>query len=138
MQYQVAFEVKPVSHGFGFSVFADTLNNGIYIFRNVINGSVSAHFSTTKLDFPPLAFGLLPSNATIGSWHRVSATVNVRDILISINGVSVLSFSQTSSMFGSFGLGASFRHVGVFQNPSVESLTGDSIYSSEYARSFLP
>ncbi|KAI4912880.1 hypothetical protein J4E90_006288 [Alternaria incomplexa] len=127
MSYQLAFEVKPVVKGFGFSVLADTLNSGIYIFCNIANGSISAHFGSTE-DSPPLAFARLPANITLGSWHKVEATVNTTSIAVSFNQVPVLQFSQTSVFFGSFGLGASFGHSAVFRNLSVTTPTGQSIY----------
>ncbi|KAI4614875.1 hypothetical protein J4E80_006379 [Alternaria sp. BMP 0032] len=138
MSYQLAFEVKPVVKGFGFSVLADTLNSGIYIFCNIANGSISAHFGSTE-DSPPLAFAILPANITLGSWHKVEATVDATSIAVSFNKVPVLQFSQTSAFFGSFGLGASFGHSAVFRNLSVTTLTGQAIYAASLTdEAFLP
>ncbi|UKZ83809.1 hypothetical protein TrVFT333_011622 [Trichoderma virens FT-333] len=130
MQYKVDFDVKPISKGFGFSVLADTLNSGIYIFCNLANGSISAHLGSSELDSAPLASASLPGNITLGEWHHVSTSVDVTEIAISINKVPVLSFSQTSSFFGSFGLGASFGHSAVFRDLSATTLAGAMIYSS--------
>ncbi|KAI4660291.1 uncharacterized protein J4E78_004992 [Alternaria triticimaculans] len=138
MSYQLAFEVKPITKGFGFSVLADTLNSGIYIFCNIANGSISAHFGSTE-DSPPLAFVELPANITLGSWHKVEATVDTTSIVVSFNKVPVLQFSQTSAFFGSFGLGASFGHSAVFRNLTATTLTGQSIYSASLTdEAFLP
>ncbi|OAG06153.1 alpha-L-rhamnosidase [Paraphaeosphaeria sporulosa] len=129
MQYRLAFEVKPTVKGFGFSVLADTLNSGIYISCNIANGSVSAYFGSGE-DGVPLGSGTLPSNVTLGVWHEVAATVNMTNIAVSIDGLSVLQFVQTSAFVGSFGLGASFGHAAIFRNLSATKLTGEEIYSA--------
>lgn len=128
-QYQLTFEVKPVAKGFAFSVLADTLNSGIYIFCNIVNGSISAHYGSTE-ESPTIAFSTLPGNISIGAWHRVEATVNMTNIAIVIQEVPVLMFSQSSSFFGSFGLGAALGHSAVFRNLSATTFTGDPIYSA--------
>jgi hypothetical protein len=128
-QYRLAFEVKPITKGLGFSVLADTLNSGIYIFCNIANGSISAHFGSTE-DTVPLAFATLPRNITLGTWHKVETTVEMTNIAVTINKVPVLRFSQTSAFAGSFGLGASFGHSAIFRNLSATKLTGESIYSN--------
>jgi len=138
MSYQLAFEVKPITKGLGFSVLADTLNSGIYIFCNIANGSISAHFGSTE-DSPPLAFATLPANIALGSWHKVEATVDTTNITVSFSKVPVLQFLQTSAFVGSFGLGASFGHSAIFRNLSATTLTGQSIYSASLTdETFLP
>lgn len=52
------------------------------------------------------------------------------EISISINALPVLQFSQTSSFFGSFGLGASLGHSAIFRNVLAASLSGETIYST--------
>ncbi|KAH8707656.1 glycoside hydrolase family 78 protein [Phaeosphaeriaceae sp. PMI808] len=128
-QYQLAFEVKPVVKGLGFSVLTDTLNSGIYVFCNIANRSISAQFGPTE-DTVPLVFATLPRNITLGAWHKVEVTVDMTNIAVSVNKVPVLQFSQTSAFAGSFGLGASFGHSAIFRNLSVTTLTGESIYSA--------
>ena len=129
MRYQLSFEVKPITGGFGFSVLADTLNLGIYISCNVENGSISAHFGSFE-DSSPLASAILPANITLGTWHQVEVIVNMTDIEVSLDKGSILRFSQTSAFAGSFGLGASFGHSAVFRNLSATTPTGLPIYSA--------
>ncbi|KAH2845969.1 hypothetical protein KXV85_009497 [Aspergillus fumigatus] len=127
--YKVTFSVKPVAHGFGFTVLSDTLGNGIYIFVDVVNSSISAHAGSTEIGQPPLASAVLPPSVTLHRWHTVEATVNVTQISIKLNGKSVLDFSQTTAYYGSFGLGASFGHRAVFANASLMAF-GKEMYSS--------
>ncbi|USP74650.1 glycoside hydrolase family 78 protein [Curvularia clavata] len=129
MQYRLEFEVKPIAKGFAFSVLADTLNSGIYIFCNINNGSISAHFGSTE-DSPQIAFATLPRNITTGAWYKVEATVDMTNIAVAIQQVPVFRFSQTSSFFGSFGLGAALGHSAVFRNLSAATLLGELIYSA--------
>ncbi|PVI03304.1 glycoside hydrolase family 78 protein [Periconia macrospinosa] len=138
MQFQLAFDVKPIVKGLGFSVLADTLNEGIYISCDITNGSITAYFGSTD-GSAPLASAVLPSNVTLGAWHKVEAIVNMTEIAVSIDNVSVLQFSQTSAFAGSFGLGASFGHSAMFRNLSAATLTGEPIYSASLTDdSFLP
>lgn len=138
MQYQLSFEVKPVSNGMGFSVLADTLNSGIYIFCNIANGSISAHVGPTE-DTVPIAFATLPRNITIGTWHKVETTIDMAQIAVSINKAPVLQFSQSSAFAGSFGLGASLGHSAIFRNLSAATLTGEPIYSASLTdETFFP
>ncbi|EUC43588.1 glycoside hydrolase family 78 protein [Bipolaris oryzae ATCC 44560] len=128
-QYQLSFEVKPIAKGFAFSVLADTLNSGIYIFGNIANGSISAHFGSTE-GSPQIAFATLPQNITTDVWHKVQVMVNMTEISVAIQEVPVLQFSQTSSFFGSFGFGAALGHSAVFRNLSATSSSGEPIYSA--------
>ncbi|KAI9329218.1 glycoside hydrolase family 78 protein [Zopfochytrium polystomum] len=133
MYYNLAFSVKPLKGGFGFSVLADTLNAGIYIVCNVADRSIAAYFGHSDLGGDtPLASATLPAAVAValGSWHAVAVSVALTDIAVSINGVKVLAFSQTSSFFGSFGLGASFGHACVFRDLSATTPAGALIYSS--------
>lgn len=129
MQYRLKFEVKPIAKGFAFSVLADTLNSGIYILCNIHNRSISAHFGSTE-ESPQIAFATLPRNITIGAWYKVEATVNMTEIAVAIQQVPLFQFSQTSSFFGSFGLGAALGHSAVFRNLSATTLLGEPIYSA--------
>lgn len=138
MQYRLSFKTNPISKGFSFSVLADTLNSGIYIFCNVANSSISAHFGSTE-DSLLLASASLPSSITLGSWYTVETIVNLTEISVSINNATTLQFSQTSSFFGSFGLGASLGQAAVFRDLSATKLSGESIYSSSLTdETFLP
>ena len=138
MQYRLAFEVKPLAKGFAFSVLADTLNSGIYIFCNIADGAISAHFGSTE-EGTLLESATLPSNVTLGAWHKVEAVVNMTEIAISVDSVPVLQFSQTSAFAGSFGLGASLGQSAIFRNLIATTLTGEEIYSASLTdESFLP
>lgn len=127
--YELYFAVKPIKNGFGFTVLSDALGAGIYIFVNVANSSISAHAGSTEIDSPALASTVLPSSVTLGSWHTVHSTVNLTQISVKIDGVSVLNFVQTSSFYGSFGLGTSFQQAAVFTNVSLTA-SGAQVYSS--------
>ncbi|KAL5359966.1 Six-hairpin glycosidase-like protein [Aspergillus floccosus] len=127
--YKVGFSVKPVMRGFGLTVLSDTLGNGVYIFVDVANSSISAHAGSTEIGSPPLASAVLPPTVALNQWHTVEATVNVTQIIIKIDGGPVLDFSQTAAFYGSFGLGASFGHTAVFANVSLTAF-GTQMYSS--------
>ena len=128
--YVVDFQVKPIVDGFSFSVLADTLNMGIYIWCNIANGTISANAGASEASSGFLAQATLPSNLTIGDWHKVHALVNLTDITISIDDFEVMQFSQTSSFYGSFGLGAALGQSAFFKNLNASTLTGTNIYSS--------
>lgn len=127
--YDLEFSVKPISNGFGFTVLSDTLGEGIYIFVNVANSSISAHAGSSELGTAPLAFAPLPPSVELSKWHTVRSMVNSTQVSIQIDGSSVLRFSQTSVFFGSFGLGASWGHSALFTNVSLAS-SGKQMYSS--------
>lgn len=129
MQYTLAFIAKPTAGGFGFTVLSDTLGSGIYIFVDAENRSISAHTGSTELDSAPLASTNLNSSLPYGSWHAVTADVNMGAVSISINGSQVLKFSQTSSFVGTFGLGASFGQAVHYSNVSLTT-GGQEIYRS--------
>ncbi|OLN89660.1 hypothetical protein CCHL11_10393 [Colletotrichum chlorophyti] len=109
MTYNVDFEVKSLVCGFGFSILSDTLNSGIYISCDVSGRHIAAYAGSTTFGTDPLAQANLPANLTIGldSWHSVHAMAAITEISISIDGVTVMSFSQTARFFGALGLGAS-------------------------------
>lgn len=132
--YELDFSVKPMSNGFGFTVLSDTLGNGIYIFVDVAHSSISAHSGSTELDTLPLVSAILPSTVSLNKWHTVHSTVNNTDITVDIDGLSLLNFSQSSSSFGSFGLGASLGHSAIFTNVSLTAF-GTKMYSSPLTNS---
>ncbi|GFG18511.1 hypothetical protein IFM5058_09083 [Aspergillus udagawae] len=135
--YKVAFSVKPVVRGFGFTVLSDTLGNGVYIFVDVANSSISAHAGSTEIGSPPLASAVLPPSVALHQWHTVETTVNVTQISIKLDGNSVLDFSQTAAFYGSFGLGASFGHRAVFANASLMAFGTEMYFSSLTDKSAL-
>lgn len=137
--YAIGFEVKPVVDGFSFSVLADTLNMGIYIWCNIINGTISANLGATEANSGFLATAALPTNVTLGAWHKVHALVNLTDITVTIDDMEVLKFIQASSFYGSFGLGAALGQSAIFKNLNASTLAGTLIYSSPLTEDdFLP
>ncbi|KAB8263657.1 Six-hairpin glycosidase-like protein [Aspergillus pseudonomiae] len=126
--YNLEFSVKPVTNGFGFTVLSDTLGNGVYIFVNVANFSISAHVGSTERS-EPIASASLPSNITLDTWHLVHSKVQVPRISVQIDGVTVLNFSQSATFYGSFGLGASLGHSAVFTNVALRAF-GQDMYNS--------
>ncbi|KAI2788402.1 hypothetical protein POX_e06418 [Penicillium oxalicum] len=135
--YELNFTVKPISNGFGFTVLSDTLGNGIYLLVDVVNGIVSAHAGSSEWNSPTLTSAALPQSVTLDNWHDVHCVVNLTQISIEINSVSVLEFSQTSSFYGSFGLGASYTHAAVFTNVSLTAFGQQMYYSSLTDKSAL-
>lgn len=138
--YELGFEVKPIYGGFSFSVLADTLNSGIYIWVNIANGTVSANAGTTESVTSDLLAQLaLNKTLAMGDWHKVKAVVDVTDISVSIDGVEILKFTQTASFYGSFGLGAALGQSAKFRNLNVTTLNGTPVYSSALTDdTFLP
>jgi hypothetical protein len=131
LQYDLAFEVKPVVGGFGFTVLSDTLNSGIYISCDVTNRKITAYAGATQENEQLQSFDL-PSNVTIAldSWHTVVAKVAMTDIKVTVDGSEVMAMSQTTRFFGSFGLGASFSHRALFRNLSATNTAdGTEVYS---------
>ncbi|KAH8701535.1 putative alpha-L-rhamnosidase C [Talaromyces proteolyticus] len=128
--YELDFMVRPVSKGFGFTVLSDTLGNGIYLFVDVVNSYIAAHAGATELNSPALVSANLPSSVTLNEWHTVHSMVNSTQISIEIDGVSVLNFSQTSSFYGSFGLGASYTQAAYFTNVSFTAFGTQMYFSS--------
>lgn len=132
--YDLEFSVKPIVNGFGFTVLSDTLANGIYIFVNVANSSISAHAGSTERS-NPIASAKLPSNTALNKWHIVHSKVEMADISVQIDGVPVFNFSQSAVFYGSFGLGASLGHSAFFTNVSL-TVSGGEMYSSSLNDSF--
>ncbi|TGO84591.1 hypothetical protein BPOR_0487g00020 [Botrytis porri] len=135
MQYQLDFSVMPTNGGFGYTVLSDTLGSGIYIFVNLANSSISAHFGSTERDSPALASATLDPNFTFDEWHKVSTLVNMTQIEVSIDDHSLMNLTQTSTFAGSFGFGASFGQSAYFQNVTLQSLQGQLIYNASLTQS---
>ncbi|KAM0714120.1 hypothetical protein Q7P37_011084 [Cladosporium fusiforme] len=139
LSYNMAFEVSPQVGGFGFTVLSDTLNSGVYISCDTVNRSISAHTGSTALN-PMIESSTLHDNLTFSStsWSSVYANVSLGAVSVTIDGVEVMSFSQTISFVGSFGFGASFGHRAIFRNLSVITPEGKSVYSHSLKdRSYL-
>lgn len=128
MTYDLEFLVKPISKGFGFTVLSDTLSSGVYIFVNIANASISAHAGSSEMG-ATLASGSLPASITLNDWHRVESNVNISQVSVNINNITVLDLSQNTSFYGSFGVGASLGHSALFTNLSL-SVDGDEKYFS--------
>lgn len=130
LQYNLAFEVKPVVGGFGFTVLSDTQNSGIYISCDVANRKITAYAGSTQENEVLQSFDL-PSNLKIAldSWHTVLVTVAMTEIKVTLDGSEILSMSQNARFYGSFGFGASFGHLAVFRNFSASNPDGTEIYS---------
>jgi hypothetical protein len=128
--YNMAFQVKPLIGGFGFSVLSDTLNSAIYISVDVGLGTITAYLGSTT-ENQEITMATLPSNATIalGSWQKVYVQVAMNDIVVSINNQQVLAFTQFDKFYGSYGLGTSFGHRAMFKNMVVTDTNGVITYS---------
>ncbi|KAF9634945.1 hypothetical protein BFW01_g5840 [Lasiodiplodia theobromae] len=128
--YDLSFRVKPLKGGFGYTVLSDTLGNGIYILVDVENQSIAAYAGSTELDGSPLAEGILdPDSIAFDTWNTIHTQVNLNEISVSVNDATVFNFSQTSSFYGSFGLGASFQHKALYQNVTL-STSGSEVFHS--------
>lgn len=140
LQYDLAFEVKPIVGGFGFTVLSDTQNSGIYISYDVENRKITAYEGSTQENKELHSFDL-PSNLTIAldSWHTVLVKVAMTEIKVTVDGSDALTMSQNARFFGSFGFGASFGHRAVFRNLTASNPDGTEIYSHPLTdESFLP
>jgi hypothetical protein len=80
------------------------------------------------LNSPSLASASLPDSVTLNEWQIVHCMVSLTQISVEINSIPVLNFTQTSSFYGSFGLGASYGHAAVFTNVSLTAF-GAQMYS---------
>ncbi|KAL1628578.1 hypothetical protein SLS56_005810 [Neofusicoccum ribis] len=128
--YDLTFQAKPLKGELGYTVLSDTLGNGIYVLVDVENLSIAAYAGSTELGGSPLAKAILDSESvSLNAWHEVHTQVNVTDITVTINGATALDLSQTSSFYGSFGLGASFQHKALYQNVTLSN-NGDEILKS--------
>jgi hypothetical protein len=130
--YSLKFKVKVLVGGFGFTVLSDTLNSGIYISFDLVTRKISMHHGSTTIN-PLLAEFDLPANLTCSSdcWHQLDVEAALTDIVVTMDGVSVLKASQTSSFFGSFGFGASFGHRALFRDLSASSTDGRFTYAND-------
>ncbi|KAI0975221.1 Six-hairpin glycosidase-like protein [Xylaria arbuscula] len=140
LQYNLTFSVKIAEGGFGFLVLADTLNSGIYISCDMNKGTITAYAGTTPVNEAIQAFDL-PKNLTmvLGTWHLVQTSVAITDVVVTIDGVEVMSISQQVRFSGSYGLGASPGHRALFRDLSVVSPEGRELYSHPLNDpSFLP
>ncbi|CAG5150720.1 uncharacterized protein ALTATR162_LOCUS2753 [Alternaria atra] len=137
-EHEIEFDVKPIAGGFSFSALASTLNDGVYIWCNIANRSVSANSgSSENVDF--LAFATLPANITIGNWHHVKAIISTEFNSVYIGSNKVLEFSQTYAFFGSSGLGAALGQSAMFRNFTLASPAVSFKYSAQLTDiSFLP
>lgn len=127
--YEMVFDVRPVLDGFSFKVLSDTLGNGIYIWVDMAKSTVQAFSGTTEDGTLLATANLTKTSRSTRSWHHVSASVNLSRISVSLDDTPVLSFSQTSKFYGSFGIGAANGQSAIFTNLMVTS-TGAEIYAS--------
>ncbi len=127
--YNLDFKVKPLAGGFGFSVLSDTLNSGIYLSVDVGARTIAAYVGSTT-ENTELTRAAVPSNVTLalGTWHSVHVQVAMTDIAVHINGQQVLSFTQYSKFYGSYGIGASFGHRAVFRDLVATNTAGAVTY----------
>ncbi|KAH0346428.1 glycoside hydrolase family 78 protein, partial [Aureobasidium melanogenum] len=127
--YEMVFDVRPVLGGFSFKVLSDTLGNGIYIWVDMAKSTVKAFSGTTEDGTLLATVNLTKTSRSTRSWHHVSASVNLSRISVSLDYTPMLSFSQTSKFYGSFGIGAANGQSAIFTNLTVTS-SGAEIYTS--------
>jgi len=128
--YQMNFMVKPITGGFSFKVLSDTLGDGIYVWINLSNSTISAYSGSTEVDTLLQTARLNVTSSLLSHWHNVSASINLSNITVLINNMPVLSFSQKVKFYGSFGIGAANGQSALFTNLTVTS-EDDQIYSSD-------
>ncbi|THV85913.1 glycoside hydrolase family 78 protein [Aureobasidium pullulans] len=128
--YQMNFMVKPITGGFSFKVLSDTLGDGIYVWVNLSNSTISAYSGSTEVDTLLQTARLNVTSSLLSHWHNVSASINLSNITVLINNMPVLSFSQMVKFYGSFGIGAANGQSALFTNLTVTS-EDDQIYSSD-------
>jgi len=127
--YEMNFTVKPVVGGFSFKVLSDTLGEGIYIWVDLSESTISAFDGSTETGSLLTNASLNGTGDALDRWHRVSASVDLSKINVYIDDTSVLSFSQASKFYGSFCIGAANGQSALFTNLSVTS-AGASVYQS--------
>lgn len=128
--YVMNFTVTPEVGGFSFKVLSDTLGDGIYIWVDLSNSTISAFDGSTEIGSPLASASLSGTANVLDRWYRVSASVDLSKIDVYIDDRLVLSFSQTSKFYGSFGIGAANGQSALFTNLSVTS-AGASVYQSK-------
>ncbi|THX93102.1 glycoside hydrolase family 78 protein [Aureobasidium pullulans] len=128
--YQMNFMVKPITGGFSFKVLSDTLGDGIYVWVNLSNSTISAYSGSTEVDALLQTARLNVSSSLLSHWHNVSVSIDLSNITVLINNMPVLSFSQKVKFYGSFGIGAANGQSALFTNLTVTS-EDDQIYSSD-------
>ena len=126
-QYRLKFDVKIVDGGFSFKILSDSLGEGIYIWVNAANSSISAHIGSTELS-PVIE--IVPLTPSLNLVTTVEAQVNATEILVLLDGSPALEFSQTSSFVGSFGFGAASGQSALFTNVSLRALDSEEQYYS--------
>lgn len=126
-QYRLEFDVKIIDGAFSFKVLSNTLGEGIYIWVNAANSSISAHAGSTELS-PVVEVRAFEPNQN--SWLAVEVQVNTTEILVLLDGSPALEVSQTYFFVGSFGLGASSGQRALFTNVRLRALDSDEQYYS--------
>jgi hypothetical protein len=132
--YDLDFSVKPIVGGFSFKVLSDTLGEGIYIWVDFSNSSISAFDGSTEVGGPLAHASLNSTGDFLNRWCRVSASIGLSKIEVYLDDTPVLTFSQTSKFYGSFGIGAANGQSALFNNLSVIS-AGATVYSSNLTSS---
>lgn len=129
MSYELNFSVKPMVGGFSFKVLSNTLGEGIYIWVDLSTNTISAFDGSTEVGSPLAQASLNSTEHSLNRWYHVSASVALSKIDVYIENTPVLTFSQTSKFYGSFGIGAANGQSALFTNLSVTS-AGAAVYSS--------
>jgi hypothetical protein len=132
--YEMNFSVKPLVGGFSFKVLSDTLGEGIYIWVDLSNSTILAFDGPTEVGSLLAHASLNSTGDFLNRWHRVSASVGLSKIDVYLDDTPVLTFSQTSKFYGSFGIGAANGQSALFNNLTVTS-AGVTVYSSNLTSS---
>jgi hypothetical protein len=132
--YELNFSVKPIVDGFSFKVLSDTLGEGIYIWVDLSNSTISASDGSTEVGSLLAHASLNSTGDFLNRWYRVSASVGLSKIGVYLDDTPVLTFSQTSKFYGSFGIGAANGQSALFNNLTVTS-AGATVYSSKLTSS---
>lgn len=127
--YEMSFQVQPLIGGFSFKVLSDTLGDGIYIWVNIANSTIQVFSGSTEVGTPFATAELNRTTCTLGYWHHITASVNSSSISVLLDNMPVLSISQTSKAYGSFGIGTANGDSAIFANLSVFT-TGTEVYAS--------
>ncbi|THY46739.1 glycoside hydrolase family 78 protein [Aureobasidium pullulans] len=135
--YRMNFVVKPITGGFSFKVLSDTLGDGIYVWINLSNSTISAYSGSTEVGTLLQTARLDVTSSLLSHLHNVFASVNPSNITVSINNMPVLSFSQNFKFYGSFGIGAANGQSALFTNLTITS-QDVQIYSSDLKSESAP